>query len=70
MSRRNPTPEEWVANSLPFEKALSTIYLDYDFLYQHFFSGLFEDALHILTIKKPPDTINYDFMILHSFSAL
>lgn len=64
MSRKNPTPEDWAANSLPFEKALSTIYLDYDFLYQHFFSRLFEDALHILTIKKPPDSINYDFMMM------
>lgn len=64
MSRRNPTPEDWVANSLPFEKALSTIYLDYDFLYQHFFSRLFQDALHILTITKPPDSINYDFMMM------
>ena len=64
MSRRNPTPEDWVANSLPFEKALSTIFLDYDFLYQHFFSRLFEDALHILTIKKPPDSVNYDFLMM------
>ena len=64
MSRRNPTPEDWVANSLPFKKALSTIYLDYDFLYQHFFSRLFQDALHILTIKKPPDSVNYDFMMM------
>jgi hypothetical protein len=64
VSRKNPTPEDWAANSLPFEKALSTIYLDYDFLYQHFFSRLFEDALHILTIKKPPDSINYDFMMM------
>ena len=64
MSRRNPTPEDWVANSLPFEKALSTIQLDYGFLYQHFFSRLFEDALHILEIKNTPDTINYKFMMM------
>lgn len=64
MSRRNPTPEEWVANSLPFEKALSTIQLDYGFLYQHFFSWLFEDALHIVEIKNTPDTINYRYMMM------
>lgn len=64
MSRRNPTPEDWVANSLPFEKALSTIQLDYGFLYQHFFSRLFEDALHIVEIKNTPDTINYKFMMM------
>lgn len=64
MSRRNPTPEEWAANSLPFEKALSTIQLDYGFLYQHFFSRLFEDALHIVEIKNTPDTINYKFMMM------
>ena len=64
MSRRNPTPEEWAANSLPFEKALSTIELDYDFLYQHFFSQLFRTALHIVEIRGAPETINYDFMIM------
>ena len=62
MSRRNPTPEEWAANTLPFEKALSTIELDYDFLYQHFFNHLFNVCLHILEIDKVPETINYQFM--------
>lgn len=64
MSRRNPTPEEWAANSLPFEKALSTIELDYDFLYQHFFSQLFRTALHIVEIRGAPESINYDFMMM------
>lgn len=64
MSRRNPTPEEWAANSLPFEKALSTIDLDYDFLYQHFFSQLFRTSLHILDIRGAPESINYDFMMM------
>ena len=62
MSRRNPTPEEWAANTLPFEKALSTIELDYDFLYQHFFNHLFNVCLHILEIDNVPKTINYQFM--------
>ena len=62
MSRRNPTPEEWAANTLPFEKALSTIELDYDLLYQHFFNHLFNVCLHILEIDKVPETINYQFM--------
>ena len=62
MSRRNPTPEEWAANTLPFEKALSTIELDYDFLYQHFFNHLFNVCLHILEIDNVPETINYQFM--------
>ena len=62
MSRRNPTPEEWAANTLPFEKALNTIELDYDFLYQHFFNHLFNVCLHILEIDNVPKTINYQFM--------
>lgn len=62
MSRRNPTPEEWAANTLPFEKALSTIELDYDLLYQHFFNHLFNVCLHILEIDNVPKTINYQFM--------
>lgn len=64
MSRRNPTPEEWAANSLPFDKALSTIDLDYGFLYQHFFSQLFRTALHIVEIRGAPESINYDFMMM------
>jgi len=64
MSKRNPTPEEWAANSLPFEKALSTIELDYDYLYQHFFSQLFRTALHIVEIRGAPESINYDFMMM------
>ena len=64
MSRRNPTPEEWAANSLPFEKALSTIELDYGFLYQHFFAQLFRTALHIVEIRGAPESINYDFMMM------
>ena len=64
MSRRNPTPEEWAANSLPFEKALSTIELDYGFLYQHFFAQLFRTALHIVEIRGAPESINYDFMLM------
>lgn len=64
MSRRNPTPEEWAANSLPFCKALSTIELDYDYLYQHFFSQLFRTALHIVEIRGAPESINYDFMMM------
>jgi len=63
MSKRNPTPEEW-ANSLPFEKALSTIELDYGFLYQHFFAQLFRTALHIVEIRGAPESINYDFMMM------
>lgn len=64
MSRRNPTPEEWAENSLPFCKALSTIELDYDFLYQHFFAQLFRTALHIVEIRGAPESINYDFMMM------
>lgn len=64
MSRRNPTPEEWAANSLPFDKALSTIDLDYGFLYQHFFAQLFRTALHIVEIRGAPESINYDFMMM------
>jgi len=64
MSKRNPTPEEWAANSLPFEKALSTIELDYGFLYQHFFAQLFRTALHIVEIRGAPESINYDFMMM------
>ena len=64
MSKRNPTPEEWAANSLPFRKALSTIELDYDFLYQHFFAQLFRTALHIVEIRGAPESINYDFMMM------
>ena len=64
MSKRNPTPEEWAANSLPFEKALSTIELDYGFLYQHFFAQLFRTALHIVEIRGAPESINYDFMLM------
>lgn len=64
MSKRNPTPEEWAANSLPFDKALSTIELDYGFLYQHFFSQLFRTALHIVEIRGAPESINYDFMMM------
>lgn len=64
MSKRNPTPEEWAANSLPFDKALSTIELDYGFLYQHFFAQLFRTALHIVEIRGAPESINYDFMMM------
>jgi hypothetical protein len=64
MSKRNPTPEEWAANSLPYEKALSTIELDYGFLYQHFFAQLFRTALHIVEIRGAPESINYDFMMM------
>lgn len=64
MSKRNPTPEDWAANSLPFEKALSTIKLDYGFLYQHFFAQLFRTALHIVEIRGAPESINYDFMMM------
>lgn len=64
MSKRNPTPEEWAANSLPFDKALSTIDLDYGFLYQHFFAQLFRTALHIVEIRGAPESINYDFMMM------
>lgn len=64
MSKRNPTPEDWAANSLPFEKALCTIELDYDFLYQHFFAQLFRTALHIVEIRGAPESINYDFMMM------
>ena len=64
MSRRNPTPEEWAANSLPFDKALSTIELDYGFLYQHFFAQLFRTALHIVEIRGAPESINYDYMMM------
>ena len=62
MSRRNPTPEEWAANTLPFKKALSTIELDYDFLYQHFFNHLFDVCLHIFEIGSVPDSVNYQFL--------
>ena len=62
MSRRNPTPEEWAANTLPFEKALSTIELDYDFLYQHFFNHLFDVCLHIFEIGSVPESVNYQFL--------
>ena len=62
MSRRNPTPEEWAANTLPFEKALSTIELDYDFLYQHFFNHLFDVCLHIFEIGSIPESVNYQFL--------
>lgn len=64
MSRRAPTPEEWAANSLPFEKALSLIELDYPFLYDHFFNQLLRDALHIFEVKNVPESIKYDFMKL------
>ena len=62
MSRRNPTPEDWAANTLPFEKALSTIELDYDFLYQHFFNHLFDVCLHIFEIGSIPESVNYQFL--------
>ena len=62
MSRRNPTPEEWVANSLPFESALSTIELDYSFLYTHFFDTLLRTSLHIFEVENVPDSVNYEFM--------
>lgn len=62
MSRRNPTPDEWAANTLPFEKALSTIELDYDFLYQHFFNHLFDVCLHIFEIGSVPESVNYQFL--------
>lgn len=62
MSRRNPTPEEWAANSLPFESALSTIELDYSFLYTHFFDMLLRCSLHIFEVEKVPDSVNYEFM--------
>lgn len=62
MSRRNPTPEDWVANSLPFESALSTIELDYSFLYTHFFDSLLRTALHIFEVEKVPESVNYEFM--------
>ena len=62
MSRRNPTPEEWAANTLPFKKALSTIELDYDFLYQHFFNHLFDVCLHIFEIGSVPESVNYQFL--------
>ena len=64
MSRRNPTPEEWVANSLPFEFALDTIELDYPLLYQHFFNQLTRTALHIVKLKKVPDSVNEKFLLL------
>lgn len=64
MSRRAPTPEEWAANSLPFEKSLSLIELDYPFLYDHFFNQLLRDALHIFEVKNVPKSIKYDFMKL------
>ena len=62
MSRRNPTPEEWAANSLPFESALSTIELDYSFLYTHFFDMLLRCSLHIFEVESVPDSVNYEFM--------
>lgn len=62
MSRRNPTPEEWAANSLPFESALSTIELDYSFLYTHFFDMLLRCSLHIFEVETVPDSVNYEFM--------
>lgn len=62
MSRRNPTPEEWAANSLPFESALSTIELDYSFLYTHFFDMLLRCSLHIFEVDSVPDSVNYEFM--------
>lgn len=62
MSRRNPTPEEWAANSLPFESALSSIELDYSFLYTHFFDMLLRTSLHIFEVEKVPDSVNYEFM--------
>ena len=64
MSKRNPTPEEWAANTLPFEKALSTVELDYGFLYDHFFQQLFRTALHIVRIRGTPESINYDFLMM------
>lgn len=62
MSRRYPTPEEWTANSLPFESALNTIELDYPFLYTHFFDLLLRCALHIFEVESVPDSVNYEFM--------
>ena len=64
MSRRNPTPEDWAANSLPFEFALSPIELDHDFLYQHFFQLLTRVSLHILDFENLPESVNADFMEL------